>query len=70
MGSWTTPSIDMFSLTTIFPISVLLRLALSASDRIGTAALLNWAIAGRPVRLLAGVRTGWASSKVEGHEWN
>src|SRR5215472_4497978 len=37
VGSWTTPSSETFSLMTIFPMSVLLRLALSATTDADTA---------------------------------
>ena len=49
-GSWTTPSSETFVLITIFPISVLLSLVLSATTDVDAATSTNWASTDRPVR--------------------
>src|SRR5512132_2980985 len=63
-GSWMTPSSETFSLMMIFPISVLLWLALSATTDAGAAAPGKWAPANRPVRPSVGVHTRWKCDKV------
>src|SRR5215217_687891 len=63
-GSWMTPSSETFSLMMIFPISVLLWLALSATTDAGAAAPGKWAPANRPVRPSVGAYTRWKCGKV------
>src|SRR5512132_4076506 len=63
-GSWMTPSSETFSLMMIFPISLLLWLALSATTDAGAAAPGKWAPANRPVRPSVGVHTRWKCDKV------
>src|SRR5215212_7295162 len=63
-GSWMTPSSETFSLMMIFPISVLLWPALSATTDAGAAAPGKWAPANRPVRPSVGADTRWKCGKV------
>src|SRR5258708_31123344 len=60
-----TPSSVTFSLMTIFPMSVLPLLALSATTDLDAATSGKGAVTGRPVRPSAGVHTGWKRDKVQ-----
>src|SRR5690349_7111095 len=62
-GSWTTPSSEAFVVITIFPMPVLLLVGCGRLRRragthggAGPGEAGNWALAGRPVRLLRGVQ--------------
>jgi hypothetical protein len=57
-----TPSSEMFSLTTIFPMAVLLLSVLSATTGLDAATLAKGALPDRPLLPPAGVRTGGSDS--------
>src|SRR6266567_620790 len=67
-GSWMTPSSVTFSLTTIFPISVLLFAGIIRSHRYRHRDAGKWAPANRPVRTSAGVCIGMRACKAREEE--
>src|SRR5262245_22402586 len=66
VGSWPTPSSETPSLMTIFPMSHLLSMVVSATHRNRRRESRNWAAAGRPVRASAGVYTVRQRQEQEG----